>query len=113
GHLYGNWASFNIYKQSGDGLRFDQSRMLPFNEFTIRFMGNADFPWKGVTPHGPCSKVVLGDRDPRTLAYLASVDDLPDFMHVLSADHNLFKDAPDRSRALFSGFADCLASRGT
>lgn len=113
GRLYGAWATFNIYKQSSDGLRFDESRMLPFNEFTLKFMGNADFPWKGVAPHGSCSMVVLGDKDPRTLAYLASVDDLPNSVLVLDADHNLFKDAPDRSRAIFSEFADCIASRGT
>jgi hypothetical protein len=113
GHLYGDWASFNIYKQSSDGLRFGQSRMLPFDEFASRFIGDADFPWKGVTPHGPCSKVVLGNKDPRTLDYLSSVGELPGFVLALNADHNLFKDAPDQSEALFAGFADCIASRGT
>jgi hypothetical protein len=113
GHLYGDWASFNIYKQSSDGLKFDQSRMLPFDEFASRFIGNADFPWKGVTPRRTCSKIVLGSKDPRTLEYLASVEDIPDFVIALNADHNLFKDAADRSRAIFSEFADCIASRGT
>lgn len=113
GHLYGDWAPFNIYKQSSDGFRFDQSRMLPFDEFASRFIGKADFPWKGIMPRRPCSKVVLGSKDPRTLEYLASVEDLPDFVIALDADHNLFKDAPDRSQALFAGFADCIAPRGT
>jgi hypothetical protein len=113
GHLYGDWAPFNIYKRSSDGLRFDQSRMLPFDEFVSRFIGKADFPWKGITPRRPCSKVVLGSKDPRTLEHLASVADLPDFVIALDADHNLFKDAPDRSQALFAEFADCIASRGT
>lgn len=113
GHLYGDWARFNIYKRSTSGLRFDQSRMLPFDEFASRFIGNADFPWKGVTPRRPCSKVVLGGKDSRTLEYLATEQDLPDFVIALDADHNLFKDAPDRSQALFAAFADCIASRRT
>jgi hypothetical protein len=113
GHLYGDWAPFNIYKRSIDGLRFDQSRLLPFDEFVSRFIGNADFPWKGMTPRMPCSKVVLGSKDPRTLDYLANVKDLPDFVIALDADHNLFKDAPDRSKELFAEFADCITSRGT
>lgn len=113
GHLYGDWVFFNIYKRSGDGLRFDESRMLPLDEFVLRFTGKADFPWKGITPRSPCSKVVLGSKDPRTLEYLASVEDTPDFVIALDADHNLFKDAPNRLQALFAEFADCIASRGS
>ena len=113
GHLHREWTSFNIYRRSRDGLRFDQSRMLAFDDFTSRFIGKADFPWKDVTPRSRCSKVVLGRKDPRTLAYLASVADRPDFVIALDADHNLFKDAPDRTRTLFTEFAECIAARGT
>jgi hypothetical protein len=113
GHLYGEWVPFNIYKRSSDGLRFYESRMLPFDEFVLRFIGDADFPWKGITPRSRCSKVVLGSKDLRTREYLATVEELPDFVIALDADHNLFKDAPDRSQALFAEFADCIASRGT
>jgi hypothetical protein len=111
GHLFGTWTFFNVYRKSDDSVQFDHSRMLPMHEFIPRYVGDADFPWKEVTPSGPCAKVVLGAKDPRTLAFLAESDDLPDFVRVLEADHNLFEDAPDEARTLFAEFADCIASQ--
>lgn len=111
GHLFGKWTVFNLYRQSSAGVKFDHSRMLSIHEFALTYIGDADFPWKEVKPAEPCSKVVLGDKDPRTLAYLNSNNDLPDFVRVLKADHDLFKDAPDQSRTLIAEFADCLATR--
>lgn len=110
-HLFGTWKFFNIYRHSGAGVKFDHSRMLRMNEFAPTYIGDADFPWKEVTPAQPCSKIVLGDKDPRTLAYLNSTKNLPDFVSVLKADHNLFEDEPGRSQTLFAEFADCLAKR--
>lgn len=110
-HLFGTWTFFNIYRQSGTGVKFDHSRMLRMHEFVPTYIGDADFPWKEVTPAKPCSKILLGDKDPRTLAYLNSANDLPDFVSVLKADHNLFEDEPGRLQTLFAEFADCLAKR--
>jgi len=111
GHLFGKWTVFNVYRQSDDGVKFYYSQMLPMHEYVPQFIGAADFAWKDVTPSQLCSKVVLGNKDPRTTAYLTATDDLPDFVRVLKADHDLFKDAPDQSRKIFVEFADCLASR--
>lgn len=111
GHLFGRWTFFNVYRQSDEGVEFDRSQMLPMHEYVPQFIGAADFAWKDVTPSEPCSKVVLGNKDPRTIAYLKTTYDLPDFVRVLKADHDLFKDAPVESRKIFVDFADCLASR--
>jgi len=111
GHPYGNWTFFAIYKHSDEGMKFDHSRMLPMHDYVPQFIGAADFAWKDVTPGELCSKVVLGNKDPRTLAYLKATNDLPDFVRVLKADHDLFKDAPDQSQGVFLEFADCLISR--
>jgi hypothetical protein len=48
-----------------------------------------------------------------TLEYLAYIEDFPAFVIAFDADHNLFKDAPDWSQALFAEFAHCIASRGS
>lgn len=109
--LFGTWTYFNIYSQSGTGVKFDHSRMLRMHEFVPTYIGDADFPWKEVTPADPCSKILLGDKDPRTLAYLNSTNILPHFVSVLKSDHNLFKDEPGRLQTLFAEFADCLAAR--
>ncbi len=118
GEFYGAWTWFNIYVRPdagsgpegsvGAGFVFDHSQPLQMYDYIPRFIGAADFPWRDVTLRAECSKTVLGDKDPRTRDYLAANDDYPAFVEVWQSDHDLYKDEPDKSRALFADFAECL-----
>ncbi|KPF61834.1 alpha/beta fold hydrolase [Porphyrobacter sp. AAP60] len=108
GEPYGKWTFFHLYKETKGGKDFDHVRMLPLHDFFPLYAGAADFPWGAVGPIGPCSRIILGSKDPRTRDYLAARDDLPQFVTVLASDHDLFADAPQEMRAIFDRYADCL-----
>ncbi|MEL7447147.1 MAG: hypothetical protein AAGK02_15275, partial [Pseudomonadota bacterium] len=58
-----------------------------------------------------CSKVILGSEDPRTKAYLEGENDLPSFIEVWDSDHDITQEAPERTRAAFADFANCLLAQ--
>lgn len=110
GELYGQWIPFHLYREAKGGKDFDHVRMLPVHDFFPQYAGAADLPWGAVRPTGPCSRIILGSKDPRTRDYLAARDDLPQFVTVLASDHDLFVDTPQEMRAIFDQYADCLAA---
>jgi|GEM_PF-1572499 len=107
--LFGEWMVFNIYRRSGDTIIFDQSRYLPLHDYSPRYVGKHDLAWKDIMPKGKCSRILLGTIDPRTRDYLKDKKDLPSFVIVLPADHDLALEAPEDVRGLFFDYADCLA----
>jgi len=108
GAPYGQWTAFHLYREGEGEKDFDQVRMLPLQDFFPRYAGAADYPWGAVQPTGPCSRIILGSKDPRTRGYLAAHDDVHDFITVLASDHDPFADAPIEMRAIFDRYADCL-----
>ncbi len=108
GKPFGHWQNMNVYSNSSEEAVFDHSRMMPMHEYIPRFIGEADYPWHYVTPQGPCSRIVLGSKDPRTRDYLASNDNLPDHVTVLDSDHDIIQDALDQTRNIFAEYAECL-----
>lgn len=108
GQGFGQWIFFNIYRETEGNSGFDHVRMLPIQDFFPQYVGTADYPWHDVNPQGLCSRIILGNKDPRTVGFLASGDDLPNFITVLAADHDLFENAPQKMRRIFDGYSDCL-----
>lgn len=111
GEPYGEWKVFHLYKETKNGKDFDQLRMLPVHDFFPQYAGTADFPWSAIRPIGPCSRIILGSKDPRTRGYLAARDGLPQFITVLASDHDLFADAPIEMQAIFDRYSDCLEAQ--
>lgn len=111
GEFYGNWKTFNIYKEEGGRPKFERSQMLDMASYVPQFVDRFDYPWKAVTPASSCSRLILGDRDPRTREYLAANNELPRFVTVLPAEHDLFVSSPDDMRLIFEEYADCLSAR--
>lgn len=111
GKPFGQWTMFHIYKDRGAQRTFDHAGMLGMDEYVPRYMGKADYPWKGVRPSGPCTRIVLGDRDPRTRDFLAANRTLPPFITVLPADHDLFADAGKAMLLIVERYGDCLKTR--
>lgn len=105
---FGSWHMFNIYKHSGNGVAFDHSRMLPFENFVRQYIGGHDLPWHEMSPKKACSRIVLGNEDPRTTDYLAANENLPQYVLVWDSDHDLYKDALPQFRTLFADYAECL-----
>lgn len=106
--FYEEWTWFNIYARTATGFAFEQRRMLPMRERAPQFIGEADLPLDDVVLSSACSRIVLGSKDPRTAAYVAATPNPPPFVSVWKSDHNLYRDAPERSRAQFAWFAECL-----
>lgn len=108
---YGDWTVFHLYSETKGEKEFSQVQMLPIHDFFPRYAGGADFPWSAVQPRGPCARIILGRKDPRTRGYLAARHELPQFVTVLASDHDSFADAPKEMRAIFNQYADCLAAQ--
>ena len=111
GKPFGQWTMFHIYKDRQGQRTFDHAGMLGMIEYVPRYMGKADYPWKGVRPSGPCTRIILGDRDPRTRDFLAANRTLPPFITVLPADHDLFADAGKAMLPIVERYGDCLKTR--
>ncbi|WP_435416992.1 hypothetical protein WAB17_08825 [Parerythrobacter aurantius] len=111
GSFYGNWTTFNIYKEDGGNLKFDRAQMLDMASYVPQFVDRFDYPWKAVTPASSCSRLILGDRDPRTREYLAANNELPRFVTILPAEHDLFVSSPYDMSLIFEEYADCLSAR--
>ncbi len=111
GEFFGEWISFNVHRQTEDGPAFDYSRSLAMHEVVPRYVGEANHAWKGVEFQSPCSAIVLGAKDPRTLAYLEETTERPAFVQVWDTDHITSLEAPERTRTLFADFADCLVAQ--
>lgn len=111
GEPYGDWTVFHLYSEANGEKEFGQVRMLPVHDFFPRYAGAADFPWSAVRPTGPCARIILGSKDPRTRGYLSARDELPQFVTVLASDHDPFADAPKEMHAVFNQYADCLAAQ--
>lgn len=109
--LKGQWVWRNIYRREGDRMAFDHRRMIDQRELIPQYIGDADYPWRELKLGGACSTIVLGEKDPRTLDYLAERESLPSNLQVWNTDHSLLHEAPEQARALFAKFADCLSSR--
>ena len=108
--LKGQWVWRNIYRRDGDRMTFDHRRMIDQREFIPQYIGDADYPWRELRLRGACSTIVLGEKDPRTLDYLAERESLPSNLQVWNTDHSLLHEAPEQARELFANFADCLSS---
>ena len=111
GKPFGQWTMFHIYKDRQGQRTFDHAGMLGMIEYVPRYMGKADYPWMDVRPSGPCSRIILGDRDPRTRDFLAANRTLPPFITVLPADHDLFADAGKAMLPIVERYGDCLKTR--
>lgn len=111
GEPYGHWIVFHLYSETKGEKKFGQLRMLALDDFFPRYAGAADFPWSVIRPRGPCARVILGSKDPRTRGYLNARNELPQFVSVLASDHDLFADAPKEMHAIFDQYADCLAAQ--
>lgn len=108
----GEWTEFNLYRREEDALAFDHSRLVALHDLVPSFIGEADLAWSEVTLRTPCSQLVLGSEDPRTLEYLAENENLPPFITVLSAGHDLAYDAPEDTRDIFRTYAQCIRGDG-
>jgi hypothetical protein len=108
GRKYGKWTNFNIFSRSGEAIVFDRSGFHPVHDHVPKYVGDADYPWRGVDLSGACSRLVLATKDPRTKDYLASTKRLPGFVTVLDSGHDIVADARDETRAIFAEFALCL-----
>lgn len=108
GELYGDFRSFNVYRQSETGIEFDYSQMLAMLDVVPQYIGDADHAWRDIVPQNPCSRIVLGTKDYRTADYLKAHDSLPEFVQVLEADHHLSVDQPQQTRDVYAAFADCI-----
>ena len=102
---------FNIYARSDKGVVFDHWGALLSRDFTTQFIGDLDYRWRDVSLTASCSKLILGSEDPRTEAYLAANNNLPSFIEVWQSDHDVTKDVPDQTRAVFAAYAECLLSQ--
>lgn len=111
GKLFGSWSGFNIYEREGAKSLFFEARLLDKSEYIPRYIGAADFPFRDVIHRGKCSTIVLGSKDPRTRDYLASNEDLPGYIQVWETGHNIWYEAPEKARTLYSDFADCLVAQ--
>lgn len=111
GKPVGQWTTFQVYKDRGGQRTFDHAGMLGMIEYVPRYMGKADYPWTDVRPSGPCSRIILGDRDPRTRDFLAANRTLPPFITLLPADHDLFADAGKAMLPIVERYGDCLKTR--
>ncbi|MEP5725831.1 MAG: hypothetical protein ABJ311_05405 [Erythrobacter sp.] len=104
----GEWVYFNIFKRVDEATNFDHSRLVRMLGYISRFVGDADLPWRNVSLKDKCSSIALGTEDPRTKNFLAAEENLPSFVKVWEADHNLFEDVPEEMQNLFAEYADCL-----
>jgi hypothetical protein len=111
GKPFGHWIFFNIYSQTGDNRDFAHVQMLPLHDFIAPYVGAADYPWREVSPKSPCSRIVLGNKDPRTLDYLAAHENLPEAITVLASDHDLHADAPNEMSGILEWYGDCLTAQ--
>jgi len=113
GEPFGEWKTFNIYAQSASGIAFDHSQMLSLHDYVPRYVGSHDLAFGELRPRGACSRIVLGNKDPRTRDYLAARPSRTKRLIVLNADHDLAKDDPQSVRAIFADFAKCLAGQNS
>lgn len=111
GELHGGWTFFNIYAGPVDEPVFDHSEMLSMTDYATRFFADRDFAWLEVAQTGACSRTILGSQDPRTRDYLDRTSQLPSFVTVLDADHDIFKDQPEEARAIYAAFGECLLAQ--
>lgn len=111
GKLHGGWTFFNIYAGPVDEPVFDHSEMLSMTDYATRFFADRDFPWLEIAQTGACSRTILGSQDPRTRDYLDRTSQLPSFVTVLDADHDILKDQPEEARAIYAAFGECLLAQ--
>ncbi|XAP79000.1 hypothetical protein ABC955_04255 [Citromicrobium bathyomarinum] len=108
GEPFGEWTTFNIYSKTDSGIAFDHSQVLPLHDYVPRYVGGRDLAFREVRPRGACSRIVLGNKDPRTRDYLAARPGRTKRLIVLNADHDLAKDDPQSVRSIFRDLAQRL-----
>lgn len=102
------FARFNVFRPADGGFVFDYSKILDHFDHIARFLGDADYPYIEVQPQSPCSRIVLGTKDPRTKDYLEGTPKWPTFVTVVEAGHVIERDAPEVMRSILADFADCV-----